>query len=292
MDWTSFHTENADFTVRSSPDNVTFETKRSALLNSQFFRDMFDCCDPGNLESGITQSVHLHEPSQTLVVLLRLLHDPPNPPVEEAHEADSSVTSQLPRKYYDPSTVIPLPLITTTIFGLVEKYVLSETIIDTLWSHIAAHVATDPLQVYGFATLHGMDHIASKASQYLMPLASYRTDEVKIIPSVEAYHNLIRLQDLRAKTLKTFLLSEELFPHGYGKCSAHHIYATAAWDAQRKALAIRVDLETDIAAEMMEIQAQFEKCTQCRKAFIAAVEMLSYKSRKIPRRLDQLPAEC
>lgn len=288
MSWTSFHCEDADFTIRSVPDDVSFGVRRSSLQNSQVFRDMFICCDGPNT-SADSQTLDLNEPSQLVIVLLRLLHDPLEPPVEApgSEEVDLS-SSQLPRKRYDLSTVVPLPLLTTVVFDVVDKYMLDPSIIDTVWLHVKAHAATDPLEVYSFATLHDQLGIAGKASQYAMPLASYRTDAIKVIPSVEAYHRLVQVQDLRLAIIKKILLSENLFPHGYGKCPVHDASRAAIWDAQRKALAIRVNIGTDVAAEMATISQEFRDCEQCFKAFRAAVEMLAYKTRKATRRTDQL----
>ncbi|KAF8740650.1 hypothetical protein AX14_007786 [Amanita brunnescens Koide BX004] len=293
MSWTSFHCEDPDFTVHSVPDDVSFGVKRSALQNSQVFCDMFACCDQANIsvDVDISQTLGLAEPTQVIIVLLRLLHDPPGPPLEMPDDAPDFSSSRLYQKRYDRSTVIPLPLITTTVFELLDKYILNSSIVDAVWLHVAAHAPTDPLQVYGFATLHGKEKIASWASQYVMPLASYRADEIKVIPTVEAYHKLVRLEALRLKSLKTMLLSEDIFPHGYGKCSVHHDRATSLWDAQRKALAGRADIGTDVAAEMSMVLDEFLNCEQCHKAFNAAIGMLSYKSRRVPRRIDQLPSE-
>ncbi|KAK2462064.1 hypothetical protein APHAL10511_006527 [Amanita phalloides] len=291
MSWTSFHCEEADFAVRSVPDNVSFGAKRSALQTSQVFRDMFTCCHAADnsTESDLPQTLDLSEPSPVIIVLLHLLHDPLGPPLGEPPNFSSS---QLYQKRYDWRTVVPLPLITTMIFDIVDKYMLDPSIIDTIWLHVNAHAATDPLQVYSFATLHDKDQIASEASQYLMPLASYRSDEIKVIPSVEAYHKLVRLQHIRLKSLKAILLSEDIFPHGYGKCPIHHDRATSIWDAQRKALADRVDTGTDIVAEMTMLSHEFSNCEQCFKAFNAAIGMFSYKTEKVPRRIDQLPSEA
>ena len=177
---------------------------------------MFTCCDGASAPntSVDSQALDLNEPSQVITVLLRLLHDPLGPPIAEEDEAINLSSSQLPQKRYNQSTVVPLPLIATVVFDIVDKYMLDPSIIDTIWLHVKAHAATDPLQVYAFATLHGKVDIAGKASQYVMPLASYRADEIKDFPSVEAYHQLVQLQDHRLKSLKKILLSEDLFPHG------------------------------------------------------------------------------
>ena len=178
--------------------------------------DMFTCCDQADtsVKFDTPQTLDLSEPSQVIIVLLRLLHDPLEPPLEEPDEDLDFSTSQPFQKRYDRRTVVPLPLITTIFFDVVDKYLLDPSIIDTMWLHVGAHASMDPLQVYAFATLHGKDDVASQASQYLRPLASYRADEIKVIPTVEAYHQLVRLQDFRLKRLKIILLSEDLFPYG------------------------------------------------------------------------------
>jgi len=58
----------------------------------------------------------------------------------------------------------------------------------------------------------------------------------------------------------------------------------------RKSLALKIDIMTDIAGEMATIAQELPKgCKECHKACTAAVEMLAYKCRKAPRRIDQLP---
>lgn len=48
-------------------------------------------------------------------------------------------------------------------------------------------------------------------------------------------------------------------------------------------------LDTDVAGEMESLVYIFQSCATCCKAFKAAVDMLAYKCRRVPRRLDQLP---
>jgi hypothetical protein len=183
--------------------------------------DMFSCCDTSSSDDGLVSTenqVDLHETAGVLIALLRLLHHPPSPPTLEPNVEESGETqlsSQLPNlKRYVPTTVIPLPLLLTLLYGLVDKYALPPSTIESLNEPLLAHAPAHPLQVYGFATLQRLDRIAAEASQYLMPLASYRLDEIKNIPSIEAYHKLVRLQDLRVKALRTLVLGEDIFPHG------------------------------------------------------------------------------
>lgn len=182
---------------------------------------MFSCCDASPSDEGLAtkeNQVDLHESAGVVIALLRLLHDPPAPPTLEQsidESEETQLSSQSPKiKRYDPSTVIPLPVLLSLLYGLVDKYGLPPSTAESLNEHLLAHAPTHPLRVYGFATSLGLDKIASEASQYMMPLGSYRLDEVQDIPSIGAYHKLVRLQDLRVKALRTLVLGEDIFPHG------------------------------------------------------------------------------
>ena len=177
---------------------------------------MFACCN-----TDTDQVLDLQESSGNLVVLLRLLHDPPSPPSQKPKEDKDKFDpiytfdpfDTFDPIEYDPTTVIPLPLL-STLFELVDKYALHDTLTECLKAHLIAHAVAHPLEVYGFATLHGMDQVASHTSQYVMPVASYSYDEINLIPNVVAYHKLVRLQDLRRKALRNLILEEDIFPHG------------------------------------------------------------------------------
>ena len=221
---------------------------------------MFSCCDTDSdaafpVREGV---VDLHESAGTLVVLLRLLHYPPPPPILEP--SDGTQLSQLPKKRYDPTSVIPLPILLSVLYRLADKYVLPDSTMESLNVHLIAHAPAFPLLVYGFACSNGLDYIASEASQYLMPLASYRAAEIKLIPNVEACHKIVRLQDLRLKVLRKLLLEEDIFPHGtscvqskfefrshvgltvgYGACHSHGQETSARWDRKRKSLALKIE---------------------------------------------------
>ena len=168
---------------------------------------MFACCNTDtDADSG--QVLDLQESSGNLIVLLRLLHDPPPPPVQNPSRKPFE-----PIKY-DAATVIPLPLLLSVLFELADKYALDDTVAECLKAHLVAHAVAHPLEVYGFASLHGMERVASYASQYVLPVASYSFNEISLIPNVVAYHKLVRLQDFRRKELRNLLLGEEIFPHG------------------------------------------------------------------------------
>jgi hypothetical protein len=185
------------------------------FMDHRLLEDMFACCT-----ADTEQVLDLQESSGNLVVLLRMLHEPPSSPSQKPTDKFDSIDTFDPFDTfdpieYDPTTVIPLPLL-STLFELADKYGLHDTVTKCLKAHLIAHAVAYPLEVYGFATLHGMEKIASHTSQYVMPVASYSYDEINLIPNVVAYHKLVRLQDLRRKALRNLILEEEIFPHG--KC--------------------------------------------------------------------------
>lgn len=239
MSWHTFICQNSDFAVRSLCDDTVFQVSRTALQTSDIFsktsiptilltskltdcyllEDMFAVCNDDTPDTE--QLLDLHESSGNLVILLRLLHEPPSPPTQkptqdglDSNDAFDPFDAFDPIEY-DPTTVIPLPLL-STLFELADKYALHDTVTECLKAHLIAHAVAHPLEVYGFATLHGMEQIASHASQYVMPVASYSYDEINLIPNVVAYHKLVRLQDFRRKALRNLILEEDIFPHG--KC--------------------------------------------------------------------------
>ncbi|TFK20157.1 hypothetical protein FA15DRAFT_140849 [Coprinopsis marcescibilis] len=284
--WTKFECNNPDFHVRSLPDNVTFGVTRLAMQRSEVFRDMFSLCEPGTADASAVRvpedTVDLDEPSETLTILLTLLHNPPDAPVE--------TTTDPYKKEYDPATVIPLPLLESVILRLIDKYALEEAIVRSLEIHLQAHGPTHGLKVHCIALAHDRIHAANLASQYILPIAQYTKEEVKYIPTVQAYHNIVRFQDFRVKALRDLVLNEDIFPHGYGECSVHRDRTLTAWDTRRRGLLARIETGSDVAWEMKGLEETFRNCNTCHKACIAAVEMLSYKCRRIPWALHKLPA--
>ncbi|KAJ3795822.1 hypothetical protein GGU11DRAFT_201287 [Lentinula aff. detonsa] len=274
----TFQCSNSDFHVRSVQDNEIFAVRRQALCSSEVFRDMFTCC--GESE----EVLDLHESADSLAALLNLLHRPPQPPTQLKRDE----FNHIPKVWNDPKTVIPLPLL-PKLFELADKYALpSDSVVEVLGEHLLAHAPEEPLAVYVFALSQGLHHIASKAVQYLQPMANYNLDEVKMIP-IEAYHRVVQLQDTRVKAMRKYLLSEDIFPHGYGSCASHSRETVQLWNSKRMSLAVKIETLTDVAGEMeiAAYQEPVQSCAVCRRACIAAVEMLRYKCRKIPRTVDE-----
>ncbi|KAG6902793.1 hypothetical protein C0995_011280 [Termitomyces sp. Mi166 len=169
------------------------------------------------------------------------------------------------------------------LYGLVDKYAISDSVTKTLNEHLLVHALKFPLPVYGFATVNGLDYVASEASQYLLPLAAYTEDEVAVIPTVSAYHKIVRLQALRVRELRDLVLGEDIFPHGshsrpltqgYGACPSHQRDIAASWEAKRVSLAAVVETTTDISGEMEDVAEMLHRgCETCQKACTAAVQM-------------------
>ncbi|TEB26387.1 hypothetical protein FA13DRAFT_1636186 [Coprinellus micaceus] len=286
MSWTVFRCDNPDFRVRSVPDDITFGVKRSAMERSEAFRELLTIRLPSgdSSEAEVDPIVDLHEPADVLAILLRILHDPPRPPEEiPSSELDSYV------KKYDEATVIPLPLLELVVLQLVDKYLLDESITEVLQQHLLAHAPSNGLRVYAFAVTNNMPKMASKASQYVEPMAKYTFQEIKCIPTVKAYHDLVRLQDFRVQALRDLLLKEDVFPHGYGACQPHAQSTPTTWDTKRRALLARIETGNDIAWEMSSLVETLSDCKTCQKACVAAVDMLAYKCRRIPKTLEKLP---
>jgi hypothetical protein len=183
----------------------------------------------------------LPETADTLSILFRLLHEPP-PVFQRVKPTPAKASTEDPlREAPDMSTVIPLPLIPIAL-NLADKYCLSLEAITALHSHIGAHVTTEPLKVYGMAISLGLDELASEASEYLLhpPLSAWRTDEIKVIPTVEALHQLVRLHAAREVELRRYLQGETVFPHGYEACRSHGTSTIAAWEERKQMLMPRI----------------------------------------------------
>ncbi|KAL4068267.1 hypothetical protein V8B97DRAFT_885283 [Scleroderma yunnanense] len=287
--------EQPDFLVKSILDQFEFPVQRCVLERSEVFKDMFALCDQGPNSDGdkLGHYVELNEPAETLRTLLELLSHPPPPPLllsspayDSAHEC--WIKSPFSQRY-DHDSVIPFPILPGMI-QLADKYCLSEPLIRSLRTHLFANAFLHPLKVYGFATANGFDDIAVEASAYLLhpPLAVYTREEISIIPTVVAYHDLVRLHAHRIDSLRTILLSEDIFPFGYGACDAHRDDTARAWNERRIQLAPKIEAASDLASEMRALLGRFLSCQTCSKACIAATEMLEYKCRRVARTIRHL----
>ncbi|KAF5356283.1 hypothetical protein D9756_004229 [Leucocoprinus leucothites] len=186
MTWNSFSCNNPDFTVRSIPDDVVYRVRRTALINSEVFRDMFECCSTEATQPPIDETLDLDESSQALSALLHLLHYPPKPPVaadaatcvpgdEVAANSKFNREKLLPRvPSYDHCTVIPLPVLQPMLFSLVDKYGLSVDIFKVLCSHLLAHAPLHPLRVYGFAASFEPNSLRRR-SRVPLPISNHDT---------------------------------------------------------------------------------------------------------------------
>lgn len=241
--------------------------------------------DDGDNEEII---IDVYEPSTDIQLLIRLLHDD-IPVYPKKSYSETSIDPSIP--------AIPLPIL-LQLFDLGDKYVLSEHNMNTLYSHLSAYAATNPLLVYGRAVKYGLSDIADTASVYLMAtrLDTLTPAQVRVIPSAEAYHKIVLLQQYRKTKITELLMNSELFPYGYGKCSAHFNLAITKWETERAALCKLVEagtlnvflsnptvfsekstsLDTDVSAEMSSrLEELSQRCTTCRKAICAATDMLA-----------------
>jgi len=202
---------------------------------------MFSFCENGPADN---RGLDLEEPAETLALLLRLLHTPPSPPIllPRPEKTDPLTAACIRVREYVPGSVIPLPML-PVFFILADKYMLTDSIVCSLHSHLLANASVYPLQVYSYAVRHGLDSITNAASKYLLhpPLSSYTLDDIKILPSPEAYHRLLQLHAFRINRLREILLTEEIFPHGYRECPSHSRKTTALWERARCSLACKIE---------------------------------------------------
>ncbi|KAI9572748.1 hypothetical protein HD554DRAFT_2014347 [Boletus coccyginus] len=286
--------QSPDFRVRSIPDQEEFNVHTSALRTSEVFRDMFLCCDQEYSfvnTRGVqdTQVLELDESALTLRLLLRLLHFPPPPPSLSPSALQSRRMGK-PVSLYQ-GAFIPFPLL-PDMFRLADKYDLSDPLRRTFYSHLFANASIHPLEVYAFATRNRIDGVAAEASAFLLhPLSTYPKERITLIPSVSAYHDLVRLHSYRIQQLKAVLLREDVFPFGYGVCVVHRENTVRVWNDTRMLLATQLEAATDLAAEMSVLLKQFDSCETCHKACSAAIGMLGYKCNRIPRTIDYLPPQ-
>ncbi|KAL1720637.1 hypothetical protein EV715DRAFT_271644 [Schizophyllum commune] len=274
----SYTSTDGEIVVRSTQDDTRLSVKRAALQKSEVFDGMFTVCGP-----AAPPVLELDESGAHLELLLRLLNGPPPPPTSFGQEEASQHSSKFPKKLYNPDTIIPFPML-QLMYGLADKYIIDTE--KALGPHLRAHCAEDAVRVYALALRAGEDDIAAEASQFLRPIASYSSDEIAALPDARSVYRLVVLQDQRRRALTHLVLTEDIFPHGYGTCGAHQDQTLERWDNRRKRLSASVDADTDVAWEM-DSEGSIG-CAACDLAWSRAVAMLAYKSRKAISRIDQL----
>ncbi|KAJ3541218.1 hypothetical protein NM688_g6116 [Phlebia brevispora] len=289
-----FLCNHADLKVRSVPDGDVFKVKRECLVEgSEVLRDMFACCDASRTMQDVPedgwQIMDLQESGPQLNILFNFLHHPPDNFHSSAAMAKPKDFTRIVQNTL-PANAIPYPLL-RILFGLADKYAFSKDLVDCLKSHLVAYTSTYPLHVYGYATELGLDEIAAQASMYLLhpPLTSYSAEDMRAIPTGEAYHKLVLLHDFRVKKLQGLLEEAEIFPHGYGACPRHSHRLQNLWESRKSVVFSEIQAATDVAAEMSAVSEGTADCQVCNKACTAAVAMLGYKCGKLPRRIDQIP---
>ncbi|KAL5534585.1 hypothetical protein ACEPAG_1048 [Sanghuangporus baumii] len=282
------HAASTDFTIRCLPEDVTVPVHKLKFVEgSEIFADMFACCDASG-EGRNLWSVDLYESVNDMTLLVRLIQDAPQTLSGATVREESSEQS-----LEHPSAVIPY-LLLPRLFALAEKYALKLPVMQILRTHLLAQASIAPLLVYGLATQYSLPEIADDASKFLAltPLERYSLEDIKIVPSAEAYHKLLQLQSYRKRRIKELLMNEDLFPHGYGACSAHKDFAELMWDKRRRNILPNVHSGSDVARIMSRrLDAKIRTCNVCKKAWIAATDMLAYKCRKIARRVTQMDKE-
>lgn len=185
-------------------------------------------------------TLDLDESAEKLSMLFELLHNLPEPyqeePLPKSQRDFTRVQSTMPNE-----TAIPFPLL-PNLLALADKYALSDTILHTLHTHLAAYTSTHPLRVYGYATSLNLDDVAARASTFLLdpPLSSHTPQDINVIPSAQAYHRLVQLHEYRRKKLTEMVMGEEIFPHGYGKCPRHGTKTQEVWEERKKVVCARV----------------------------------------------------
>jgi len=98
-----------------------------------------------------------------------------------AHFARRARINKFDPVQLNPATVIPLPLVISLLSVTADKYGLDDRPNAEIWEPIS-HAPVHGLEVYDFA-------ISSTASEYVLPMASYRFYEIKVIPNVVMSQN-------------------------------------------------------------------------------------------------------
>ncbi|KZT52754.1 hypothetical protein CALCODRAFT_441119 [Calocera cornea HHB12733] len=266
----SYSCPNADLTIRSSLDGATFPARSSSLVSASIvFDDMFSICTPTD-----SPVIDLLEPSGTLLQLLQFIHYPPSP-------------------YSAEDTPLPVETI-SSLLTLADKYQFKTHFLDTIHTHLSAHIAWFPMQVYVLATRCDIPDMADQATAYLHrpPLSKWPESIIKALPSAQAYHTVLRLQAHRMEKFREILLAEDIFPHGYGNCLLHGPATAKLWERARRTIATRLDAGSDVGEEMQQsLLTSVAQCNACGMALNRAVDMLKYKCARVAKVASRVPPE-
>ena len=200
-------------------------------------------------------------------------------------------------------------LLLNRLFALADKYIFTPAIVETLHTHLASHAADNALRVYAMATSMGIDDVAVYASTQMHspPLETYTPEAMAILPTIQSLQLLYILHAVRKQRLREILAEEQLFPSGYGMCTAkgHVEAAEEAWRKQKRILLSmgRIQAGANLRVEMMPVLVTVSACDTCLKAYNKAMDMIQvrinlkgcttinksqYKSIKIPQSIANL----
>ncbi|EJU00987.1 hypothetical protein DACRYDRAFT_116836 [Dacryopinax primogenitus] len=270
-DQASYSCPDADLTIRSSLDGSTFPARSKSLISaSAVFDDMFTICTPSD-----NPTIDVLEASDALLQLLQFIHYPPNP-----YSAEDS----------------PLSIETiSSLLTMADKYQFKSHFLDTIHTHLSAHIPWFPMQVYALATRWNIPDMADQATAYLHhpPLSKWPESIIKSLPSAQAYHEVLRLQAHRTEKFREILLTEDIFPHGYGNCILHGPATTKLWERARRTVATRLDAGSDVGEEMQQcLLTSVAQCNVCGMALNRAVDMLKYKCARVAKVASRVPPEA
>ena len=272
-----------DVTLRSL-EGIKFLSSKSILsAGSDVFADML-----GALPQESNSIVEMAESTHSLTTLLSALHNPPR--ILPPPRSRPLFTVGAPESYEIPLSpgpipdLLPFPRLRELLYPLADKFQFSASITSALHSHLAAHAPTLPLETYALASFLSLASIANDASQYLLDfkLSSMPIERVRLIPNAEAYHRLLQLQTHRVEKLRSILLEEEPFPHGYLFCKAHGTSTRKLWDARRNVVLHSLDGNTDVAEAMKSVKTAMASCPECARGCNSSIELLRVSSIVLP----------
>ncbi|KAF9514437.1 hypothetical protein BS47DRAFT_1295030 [Hydnum rufescens UP504] len=222
--------------------------------------------------------VDMAESSHTLTILLSTIHNPPRnlPPPRSRPLFKVGAPESYEIPFSPIPDLIPFPLLRELLYPLADKFQFSASLTSALHSHLAAHAPTMSLETYALASFLALTSIANDASQYLLEpkLSTMPLERIRLIPTADAYHCLLQLQTYRVEQLRSILLVEEPFPHGYLFCRAHGTATRKLWDARRNMVLHSLDGNTDVAEAMKSVKTAVADCPDCKRGCNSSIELL------------------